>query len=494
MKKFTKALSVVLAVMMIMCTISALSFSASAAEANKVSLTSNVGRTVSYDYSADSTKVTVTYKLQSSMLIENIQAVVSYDSSVLSLASSNTKKTISPVFYGSNGGGFEANLGLRNTIKFNATNPDGYDFTKGAVVFTAVFDIIGQGSTAVDLDVYVLTGTENNNDVKMIYRDEVINNNFTLTASGSVETPTPGSTTIYFAAPQGTESKYTWENIQLYYGNTTSIGSTSRINMVDTGNTLNVSSVGNAKKIVTGNWKVYKAELTDAQVAAIDASTVVGFVNKSNTNIRTVLKSGYAITQVGADGKYSSANKKSIAEFDGQTFVINGCYYRPSEAGTYTGVWKNGTETDATTVYFAAPKGTESKYTWENIQLYYGNTTSIGSTSRINMVDTGKTVNVSSVGNAKKIVTGNWKVYKAELTDEQIAAIDASTVVGFVNKSNTNIRTVLKSGYAITQVGADGKYSSANKKSIAEFDGQTFVISGCSYSPSEAGTYIGSWK
>ena len=174
----------------------------------------------------------------------------------------------------------------------------------------------------------------------MIYRDEVINNNFTLTASGSVETPTPGSTTIYFAAPQGTESKYTWENIQLYYGNTTSIGSTSRINMVDTGNTLNVSSVGNAKKIVTGNWKVYKAELTDEQVAAIDASKVVGFVNKSNTNIRTVLKSGYAITQVGADGKYSSANKKSIAEFDGQTFVISGCSYSPSEAGTYIGSWK----------------------------------------------------------------------------------------------------------------------------------------------------------
>lgn len=195
MKKFTKALSVVLAVMMIMCTVTALSFSASAAEANKVSLTSNVGDTVSYDYSADSTQVTVTYKLQSNILIENIQAVASYDSSVLKLASSNTTKSISPVFYGTTGAGYVANLKLNNMIKFNATNIDGYDFTKGATVFTAVFDIVGTGSTAVDFDIYVLTGIQNEKDVRMVYRDEIINKNFTVTASGKVagyDVPTDG--------------------------------------------------------------------------------------------------------------------------------------------------------------------------------------------------------------------------------------------------------------------------------------------------------------
>lgn len=195
MRKFKKALSVVLAVMMIVCTVSALSITASAAETNKISLTSNVADTVSYDYSADSTQVTVTYKLQSDIMIENIQAVVSYDSSVLKLASSNTKKTISPGFYGKSGAGFEANLNLKDKIKFNATSIDGYDFTKNPTVFTAVFDIVGSGSTAVDLDVYILTGTQNSKDVKMVYKDDVVNNSFTVKASGKVEgqdVPTDG--------------------------------------------------------------------------------------------------------------------------------------------------------------------------------------------------------------------------------------------------------------------------------------------------------------
>lgn len=151
-----------------------------------VNVTSNVASATSCQYSTSDNKVTVTYKLQSSMLIENIQAVVSYDSSVLKLASTNSKSTISPVFYGSNGGGFEANLNLKNMIKFNATNPNGYDFTKGQTVFTAVFDIVGSGDTTVDLDLYVLTGTENNSDIKLIYRDEILNNNFKVTSKATV--------------------------------------------------------------------------------------------------------------------------------------------------------------------------------------------------------------------------------------------------------------------------------------------------------------------
>lgn len=155
-------------------------------EKHKVTLTSNVGNATSCEYSSNNKQVTVTYTLASSMLIENIQSVVSYDSSVLKLASTNSKKSISPVFYGTTGGGFEANLGLTNMIKFNATNPDGYNFAGGKTVFTAVFDIVGSGDTTVDLDVYVMTGTENNDDIKLVYRDEIINRNFTVTSKAAV--------------------------------------------------------------------------------------------------------------------------------------------------------------------------------------------------------------------------------------------------------------------------------------------------------------------
>lgn len=59
MKKIQKKLSVVLAVMMVLCMFTALPFSASAAETseetsagNKINVTSNVADPVSYDYNA----------------------------------------------------------------------------------------------------------------------------------------------------------------------------------------------------------------------------------------------------------------------------------------------------------------------------------------------------------------------------------------------------------------------------------------------------------
>ena len=151
-----------------------------------VNVTSNVASASSCKYSSSDSQVTVTYTLDSDMSVENIQAVVNYDKSVLELASTNTKRNISPVFYGVNGAGYEANLALDSRIKFNATSLDGYDFAGGKTVFTAVFDIVGSGDTTVDFDVYMLTGTENNKDIKMVYKDEVMSDNFTVTAKASV--------------------------------------------------------------------------------------------------------------------------------------------------------------------------------------------------------------------------------------------------------------------------------------------------------------------
>ena len=66
MKKIQKKLSVVLAVMMVLCMFTALPFSASAAETseetsagNKINVTSNVADPVSYDYNAQTKQVVV---------------------------------------------------------------------------------------------------------------------------------------------------------------------------------------------------------------------------------------------------------------------------------------------------------------------------------------------------------------------------------------------------------------------------------------------------
>ena len=165
MKKIQKKLSVVLAVMMVLCMFTALPFSASAAETseetsagNKINVTSNVTDPVSYDYNAQTKQVIVTYLLKADNMIINTQSSLSYDSSVLKLASTNTKKAAFPVF----GSSIIWNKGLANQVLFNCTDLDLFNFKNNSVFCTFTFDVVGSGNTTVNLDVQVLTGTEAN--------------------------------------------------------------------------------------------------------------------------------------------------------------------------------------------------------------------------------------------------------------------------------------------------------------------------------------------
>lgn len=158
MKKIQKKLSVVLAVMMVLCMFTALPFSASAAEktsTNKISVTSNVTDPVSYEYNANTKQVVVTYNLQAKNMILNTQGTLSYDSSVLKLASTNTRNTDFPVFKDT----IVWNKTLENEVLFNCSSLDLYNFKQKSVYCTFTFDVVGSGDTTVDLDVEVLTGT-----------------------------------------------------------------------------------------------------------------------------------------------------------------------------------------------------------------------------------------------------------------------------------------------------------------------------------------------
>ena len=158
MKKIQKKLSVVLAVMMVLCMFTALPFSASAAEktsTNKISVTSNVTDPVSYEYNANTKQVVVTYNLQAKNMILNTQSTLTYDSSVLKLASTNTRNTDFPVF----GDTIVWNNKLDGRLPFNCTSLDLYNFKQKSVYCTFTFDVVGSGDTTVDLDVEVLTGT-----------------------------------------------------------------------------------------------------------------------------------------------------------------------------------------------------------------------------------------------------------------------------------------------------------------------------------------------
>lgn len=165
MKKIQKKLSVVLAVMMVLCMFTALPFSASAAETseetsagNKINVTSNVTDPVSYDYNAQTEQVVVTYLLKADHMIVDTQSILTYDSKVLKLASTttNTKNKVFPVFQSS----IVWNPSLTNQVLFNCSSLDLFNFKSENVYCTFTFDVVGSGDTTVNLNVDYLTGTE----------------------------------------------------------------------------------------------------------------------------------------------------------------------------------------------------------------------------------------------------------------------------------------------------------------------------------------------
>lgn len=166
MEKIQKKLSVVLAVMMVLCMFTALPFSASAAETseetsagNKINVTSNVADPVSYDYNAQTEQVVVTYLLKADHMIVDTQSSLTYDSKVLKLASTtttNTKNKVFPVFQSS----IVWNPSLTNQVLFNCSSLDLFNFKSENVYCTFTFDVVGSGDTTVNLNVDYLTGTE----------------------------------------------------------------------------------------------------------------------------------------------------------------------------------------------------------------------------------------------------------------------------------------------------------------------------------------------
>lgn len=168
MKKIQKKLSVVLAVMMVLCMFTALPFSASAAETseetsagNKINVTSNVTDPVSYDYNAQTEQVVVTYLLKADHMIVDTQSSLTYDSKVLKLASTTTtniKNKVFPVFQSS----IVWNPSLTNQVLFNCSSLNLFNFKSENVYCTFTFDVVGSGDTTVNLNVDYLTGTEAN--------------------------------------------------------------------------------------------------------------------------------------------------------------------------------------------------------------------------------------------------------------------------------------------------------------------------------------------
>jgi len=164
----------------------------SAAETKSIAVTSNIGVSSDAQYSDTSEQVTVTFKLKSDLTIVATQAVMTFDTTVLKVASTNTAATVMPNFSG-------AVVNLTKTdgrIPMNWTNYQGNEAFKDteAVYATVVFDIIKKGTdTTVNLQVDDLTGSTDPDagvakDVKIIdtYEDICDNTHFTASVEEKV--------------------------------------------------------------------------------------------------------------------------------------------------------------------------------------------------------------------------------------------------------------------------------------------------------------------
>lgn len=555
MKKIQKKLSVVLAVMMVLCMFTALPFSASAAETastNKINVTSNVTDPVSYEYNANTEQVIVTYNLQAKNMILNTQSTLTYDSSVLKLTSTNTRSTVFPVF----GDTIVWNKKLDGRLPFNCTSLDLYNFKQKSVYCTFTFDVIGSGNTTVDLDVQILTGTVadsyeelfegKNIDISYINYDEERVEGATFTAEAKLvqgeeptteptteepttapttaeptEEPTTapvteptqpatepttvpateptqpvGETTLNFVVPKTASSPKCWDDgIYLAYSNKYAIDTFTKIQLTKTTDFLTPDL--NTDKLTAGTYALYTVTLSKEQAEAVSKAIYVVLVNKSNT-YKTYVSSKYNLLKA-PTGTYSAdynTAKTSLANLNDCTFIMNGEVTTGTSIdgyGTYTGYW-----TKCTTVYAVAPASTKWKNCWnQGVCIGYSNDYKIGSFNKIKMTRTSTYVDVDS--KTSQLVSGTYPVYTVTLTEDQVAAIDASAYVIFENASGT-YRTYINGKYSVMKAPAGKEYSSEytkTKAKLADRAKNTFVIcDGISTGSSIEGygTFTGYWS
>ena len=476
MKTIKKQISVLLAVMMILCSFTAISFSASAAETTggTITVNSNLCDSQTYNYTATNTQIEVTYYLQCDNMILNMQGGIYYDSSVLKLADTNTAKTSVPGFAS---GSYFVNFDLTNKALFNATSLNLYDFTTQGVFFTAVFDIVGSGDTEINLDIDVITATTANSydeladasDIDLVYYGDIATGKFTFAGEGKLISDA-SSATVYFAAPRVAPGRTVWSNVDIYYSDTTSVMKANRIHMTDTGLVIDNPDGANLKTTRRGNWHVFSAELTKEQISAIDSAKYSGFVYADNYNLKT-------------SAKFDIKMGGSIADFDGQVFLINAAVTN-SEVDSYTGAWTTEQpfepEYTATTLKFACPT-----QNWSGgVYFYYGDSSVITTVTKLEMTPSGQTYTVddSLVSSLTKYVGGDWEVYTLDLTAEQVEIIDNSSVSGFCSGSSIYVKTT-----STRNVFRD-------YNSVSDLANYTFVATNCTNTAQEKASLTGKWR
>lgn len=513
MRKIRKPLSIVL-VLMLALSMFSMCATAGAAEiggksqtgdtpANHngtITVTSNVGSSVSVNYDYYNDAVTVTYKLQSTHKIVNTQSYVEYDPTVLQLGEVDQAVNLPKL---DATGSAVMNVEESGKVYINASNINLYNFSNPGIYYTQTFNIIGTGDTTVNLHMEILTGSDqadgtqatDKNDVTLVDKTTALTNEFSFTAEAvlSGEEPTTAEptteepttvepttepvnpVTISVAAPKSKTAANNWsDGVDFVYGSTTDISKATRVAMTDTGKVLNVTT--DVSTLTSGEWKVYTVELTAEQVTAANGSIAVGFAKTGSAQrTKLVVSSGSSIL---GNGK--------LADYDGKTFVIDNYADAKYITTTYTGQWSSEEPVDPSgepvKVYVAAPKSSKAANDWsDGVDFVYGASSNINNATRVAMTATGKTLNVNT--EVSTLESGKWAVYAVELTPEQAEAINASVAVGFAKTGSAQRTKYVVSGG--TSILGSGTINYCDKK--------VFVINGYTDSKYITTTYTGQW-
>lgn len=178
-----------------------------------VNAVSNYFPKATAEYKKSTNEVVVTYWMQSAKDVLDLQWYVTYDSKILSFSDKNTLDTVCPTI----GDTAVMYSGVKNIVKYNATNLSLFNFTSEETPFAQlVFDVKdfaveAPAATTIDLTVEVLRVSELNEEtmrsdpkkeIILVDNSVVLNNEFTATADVRTRTELTPST---FIAPETTE-------------------------------------------------------------------------------------------------------------------------------------------------------------------------------------------------------------------------------------------------------------------------------------------------
>lgn len=261
-----------------------------------VNATSNYFPMATAQYKKSTNEVVVTYWMKSDMNVLDLQWYLTYDSEVLTLSDKNSIDSVCPTI----GDKAVINMGLKNMIKYNATNLNLFDFTTEETPFAQIVfdvnDLTGKelSETTVNLTVEVLRVSEidpetlrsdPDKEIILVNDSEVITDSSvdpagvqlrtSLTPSSFVAPTTVATTTEEPTTVEPTTTLPTEATTEPTEAPTT-VSPTEVTTVEPTETTQSTSATGQATSDTTANTNTNAPQTGDTSLAVIILSILIG--------------------------------------------------------------------------------------------------------------------------------------------------------------------------------------------------------------------------